>query len=198
MLDGSPENPLEFIQVQIANVESKFTTTIFYSASYFAVRQPGMIGSVGNILSENNVNVSFISIGRITPRRHAVMTIVPTPSLVLMGNLLGTEECSFHFSRSPRPATLTTLLSSSLESKPNPSPKLSLRRPFDLHTNGVVEEWMVFPKSVCCIKKKEKKSRSCCCLCYNQKNCVRTLYSIRKDSQKLHRLTSNIQDAVTS
>ncbi|KAL3570564.1 hypothetical protein D5086_027813 [Populus alba] len=86
-----------------------------------------MIGSVGNILGEENVNVSF-------------MSVVPTPSLVLMGNLLGTEECSFHFLRSPRAATLTTLLSSSLESKPNPTPKLSLRRPFDLQNNGVVEE----------------------------------------------------------
>ena len=28
VLDGSPENPLEFIQVQIANVESKFASAI--------------------------------------------------------------------------------------------------------------------------------------------------------------------------
>ncbi|KAJ6730115.1 D-3-PHOSPHOGLYCERATE DEHYDROGENASE [Salix viminalis] len=39
------------------------------------VDQPGMIGSVGNILGEENVNVSFMSVGRITPRKQAVMTI---------------------------------------------------------------------------------------------------------------------------
>ena len=34
-----------------------------------------MIGSVGNILGEENVNVSFMSVGRIAPRRQAVITI---------------------------------------------------------------------------------------------------------------------------
>ncbi|KAJ6969680.1 hypothetical protein NC653_034267 [Populus alba x Populus x berolinensis] len=47
LLDGSLKNPLEFIQVD----------------------QPSMIGSVGNILGEENVNVSFMSVGRIAPRR---------------------------------------------------------------------------------------------------------------------------------
>ncbi|XP_011017153.1 PREDICTED: D-3-phosphoglycerate dehydrogenase 3, chloroplastic-like [Populus euphratica] len=107
LLDGSPENPLEFIQIQIANVESKFATAISDSGEIKVegrvkdgkphltkvgsfgvdvslegslilcrqVDQPGMIGSVGNILGEENVNVSFMSVGRIAPRKQAVMTI---------------------------------------------------------------------------------------------------------------------------
>ncbi|KAJ6337798.1 hypothetical protein OIU76_007474 [Salix suchowensis] len=99
LLDGSPENPLELIQVQIANVESKFATAISDSGEIKVegrvkdrkphltmigsfgvdasmegslilcrqVDQPGMIGSVGNIFGEENVNVSFMSVGRITP-----------------------------------------------------------------------------------------------------------------------------------
>ncbi|RDX82573.1 D-3-phosphoglycerate dehydrogenase 1, chloroplastic, partial [Mucuna pruriens] len=39
------------------------------------VDQPGMIGKVGNILGDENVNVSFMSVGRIAPRRQAVMAI---------------------------------------------------------------------------------------------------------------------------
>jgi D-3-phosphoglycerate dehydrogenase len=39
------------------------------------VDQPGMIGSVGNILGEENVNVSFMSVGKIAPQKQAVMTI---------------------------------------------------------------------------------------------------------------------------
>jgi len=39
------------------------------------VDQPGMIGSVGSVLGEENVNVSFMSVGRIAPRKHAVMAI---------------------------------------------------------------------------------------------------------------------------
>ncbi|GMJ03505.1 phosphoglycerate dehydrogenase 1, embryo sac development arrest 9 [Hibiscus trionum] len=39
------------------------------------VDQPGMIGKVGRILGEENVNVSFMSVGRIAPRTHAVMAI---------------------------------------------------------------------------------------------------------------------------
>ncbi|KAK9988466.1 hypothetical protein SO802_028705 [Lithocarpus litseifolius] len=37
--------------------------------------QPGMIGTVGSILGEENVNVSFMSVGRIAPRKQAVMAI---------------------------------------------------------------------------------------------------------------------------
>ncbi|ESQ51018.1 hypothetical protein EUTSA_v10022606mg [Eutrema salsugineum] len=39
------------------------------------VDQPGMIGTVGSILGESNVNVSFMSVGRIAPRKQAVMAI---------------------------------------------------------------------------------------------------------------------------
>ncbi|XP_057998401.1 D-3-phosphoglycerate dehydrogenase 3, chloroplastic-like isoform X2 [Hevea brasiliensis] len=39
------------------------------------VDQPGMIGKVGSILGEENVNVSFMTVGRIAPRKQAVMTI---------------------------------------------------------------------------------------------------------------------------
>lgn len=106
VLPGSPANPLEFIQVQIANVESRFATAISDSGKVkvegrvkdwkphltkvgsFAVEvslegslilcrqadQPGMIGKVGNIVGEANVNVSFMSVGMIVPRQ-AVMTI---------------------------------------------------------------------------------------------------------------------------
>ncbi|KAI6678020.1 hypothetical protein NL676_038816 [Syzygium grande] len=107
ILDGSPESPLEFIQVQIANVESRFASAISDSGEITVegrvkdgiphltkvgsfevdvslegsiilcrqVDQPGMIGRVGSILGEENVNVSFMSVGRIAPRKHAVMAI---------------------------------------------------------------------------------------------------------------------------
>ncbi|XP_058067893.1 D-3-phosphoglycerate dehydrogenase 3, chloroplastic-like [Magnolia sinica] len=39
------------------------------------VDQPGLIGRVGNILADQNVNVSFMSVGRIAPRKHAIMAI---------------------------------------------------------------------------------------------------------------------------
>ncbi|OIT29930.1 PREDICTED: D-3-phosphoglycerate dehydrogenase 1, chloroplastic-like [Nicotiana attenuata] len=107
LLNGSPESPLEFIRVQIANVESKFASAISDSGEIRVegkvkdgiphltkvgsfevdvslegsiilcrqVDQPGMIGKVGSILSEENVNVSFMSVGRVAPRKHAVMAI---------------------------------------------------------------------------------------------------------------------------
>ncbi|KAF7142597.1 hypothetical protein RHSIM_Rhsim05G0088500 [Rhododendron simsii] len=107
LLDGSPESPLEFIQVQIANVESKFASAISESGEVKVegkvkdgvphltkvgsfevdvslegslilcrqVDQPGMIGKVGSLLGEENVNVSFMSVGRIAPRKQAVMAI---------------------------------------------------------------------------------------------------------------------------
>jgi len=107
LLDGSPESPLEFVQVQIANVESKFASAMSESGEIRVegkvkdgiphltkvgsfevdvslegslilcrqVDQPGMIGTVGSILGEQNVNVSFMSVGRIAPRKHAVMAI---------------------------------------------------------------------------------------------------------------------------
>ncbi|EXC28855.1 D-3-phosphoglycerate dehydrogenase [Morus notabilis] len=39
------------------------------------VDQPGMIGRVGNILGEQNVNVSFMSVGRTAQRKKAIMAI---------------------------------------------------------------------------------------------------------------------------
>ncbi|TYK07186.1 D-3-phosphoglycerate dehydrogenase 1 [Cucumis melo var. makuwa] len=39
------------------------------------VDQPGMIGRVGNILGENNVNVNFMSVGRTMRRKRAIMAI---------------------------------------------------------------------------------------------------------------------------
>ncbi|KAJ6773250.1 FORMATE DEHYDROGENASE 1 [Salix koriyanagi] len=39
------------------------------------VDQPGMIGQVGNIPGEQNVNVSFMSVGRTAGRRNAIMAI---------------------------------------------------------------------------------------------------------------------------
>ncbi|KAL9659490.1 hypothetical protein QQ045_024296 [Rhodiola kirilowii] len=107
VLDGSPENPLESIQVQIVNVESKFDSAVSATGDVsvegrvkdgvphltkvgsFAVDvslegsiilcrqvdQPGMIGSVGSILGEENVNVNFMSVGRVAPRKRAIMAI---------------------------------------------------------------------------------------------------------------------------
>ncbi|GJN26214.1 hypothetical protein PR202_gb14127 [Eleusine coracana subsp. coracana] len=107
LLDGSPETPIDYIQVQIANVESKFPSAVSESGEITVegrvkdgiphltkvgafqvdvslegslilcrqVDQPGMIGSVGSVLGEENVNVSFMSVGRIAPRKHAVMAI---------------------------------------------------------------------------------------------------------------------------
>ncbi|EPS61147.1 hypothetical protein M569_13650, partial [Genlisea aurea] len=108
-LEGSPENPLESIRVQIANVESKFASAISDSGTITVegrvkdedgvphlvrvgsfemdvslegsiilcrqVDQPGMIGKVGSILGEENINVSFMTVGRVAPRKHAVMAI---------------------------------------------------------------------------------------------------------------------------
>ncbi|CAN6450948.1 unnamed protein product [Victoria cruziana] len=105
--DGSPEVPLESIQVQIAHVESRFQSAIADSGEVRVegrvkdgiphltlvgsfsvdvslegnlilcrqVDQPGMIGHVGSILGNENVNVSFMSVGRIAPRKHAIMAI---------------------------------------------------------------------------------------------------------------------------
>lgn len=107
LLDGSPQEPLESIQVQIADVESKFASAISENGDIkvegkvkdgiphlskvgaFSVDvslegsvilcrqtdQPGMIGTVGNILGEENVNVNFMSVGRIAPRKKAIMAI---------------------------------------------------------------------------------------------------------------------------
>ncbi|XP_073311603.1 D-3-phosphoglycerate dehydrogenase 3, chloroplastic-like [Primulina huaijiensis] len=107
ILDGSPESPLDSIQIQIFSVESRFASAIsdfgeinvegrvkdgiphLTKVGSFGVDvslegsiilcrqvdQPGMIGKVGSILGEENVNVSFMSVGRIAPRKQAIMAI---------------------------------------------------------------------------------------------------------------------------
>ncbi|KAK7293968.1 hypothetical protein RJT34_16851 [Clitoria ternatea] len=107
VVDSSPELPVDSIQVQISNVESKFASAVaeggqisiegkvkFGEAHLTCVGsfdvdvslegnlilcrqldQPGMIGRVGNILGEHNVNVSFMSVGRTSRRKKAIMAI---------------------------------------------------------------------------------------------------------------------------
>uniref|UniRef100_A0A1J3IEA3 D-3-phosphoglycerate dehydrogenase n=1 Tax=Noccaea caerulescens TaxID=107243 RepID=A0A1J3IEA3_NOCCA len=64
------------------------------------VDQPGMIGTVGNILGQSNVNVSFMSVGRIAPRKQAVMAIgvddMPSKeTLKKIGEIPAVEEFVF-------------------------------------------------------------------------------------------------------
>ncbi|KAL6335771.1 hypothetical protein AAG906_039534 [Vitis piasezkii] len=106
-INSSPENPVESIQVQISNVDSKFASAVSEN-EYISIEgkvkdgiprltcvgsfsvdvslegnlilcrqvdQPGMIGRVGNILGECNVNVSFMSVGRTVKRTRAIMAI---------------------------------------------------------------------------------------------------------------------------
>ncbi|KAH7567466.1 hypothetical protein JRO89_XS07G0077600 [Xanthoceras sorbifolium] len=131
-LDGSPENPVEFIQVHIANVESKFASAISdfgeitvegrvkdgkphltkvgsygvdvsLEGSILLCRQidqPGIIGKVGSILGDENVNVNFMSVGRIAPQKQAIMTIGvdEEPSsqvLKKLGDIKAVEEFVF-------------------------------------------------------------------------------------------------------
>ncbi|KAF7843156.1 D-3-phosphoglycerate dehydrogenase 2, chloroplastic-like [Senna tora] len=107
VVDSSPELPVDSIQVQISNVESKFASAVSENGEIsiegkvkygiphlirvgsFGVDvslegnlilcrqldQPGMIGRVGNILGDHNVNVSFMSVGRTSRRRKAIMAI---------------------------------------------------------------------------------------------------------------------------
>ncbi|KAF9615006.1 hypothetical protein IFM89_021560 [Coptis chinensis] len=108
MIDSSTDCPIDSIQVQIANVESKFASAttsdngqinvagkVKYGVPHLTcvgsfsvdvslegsiilcrqVDQPGMIGSVGSILGETNVNVNFMSVGRIGLRKKAIMAI---------------------------------------------------------------------------------------------------------------------------
>ncbi|TVU16367.1 hypothetical protein EJB05_39926 [Eragrostis curvula] len=132
LLDGSPETPIDYIQVQISNVESKFPSAIAEGGEITVegrvkdgiphltkvgafqvdvslegslilcrqVDQPGMIGSVGSVLGEENVNVSFMSVGRLAPRKHAVMAIgvdeEPSKStLTKIGEIPAIEEFVF-------------------------------------------------------------------------------------------------------
>ncbi|KAL3690364.1 hypothetical protein R1sor_016673 [Riccia sorocarpa] len=64
------------------------------------VDQPGMIGKVGNFLGEQNVNISFMSVGRDAPRKLAVMAIgvddTPTKeTLAKIGGINAIEEFVF-------------------------------------------------------------------------------------------------------
>lgn len=64
------------------------------------VDQPGMIGLIGSILGEENVNVSFMSCGRIAPRKQAVMAIgvddqPSKQSLKRIGDVPAVEEFVF-------------------------------------------------------------------------------------------------------
>lgn len=107
VVDSSHEQPIDSIQVQISNVESRFVSGLLedgnisiegrvkYGIPHLTrvgsfsvdvslegnlilcrqVDQPGMIGTVGNILGERNVNVSFMSVGRTVKRTKAIMAI---------------------------------------------------------------------------------------------------------------------------
>jgi hypothetical protein len=64
------------------------------------VDQPGMIGKVGSVLGEENINISFMSVGRISPREHAVMAIgvddePPKAVLQKLGGIAAIEELVF-------------------------------------------------------------------------------------------------------
>ncbi|KAK4754241.1 hypothetical protein SAY87_002345 [Trapa incisa] len=106
-IDSSPESPLDSIQVNISNMDSKFASAgtedghisiegqvkdgvphltcvgtfdvdVSLEGNVILCRQvdqPGMIGIVGNILGQHNVNVSFMSVGRTAPRKQAIMAI---------------------------------------------------------------------------------------------------------------------------
>lgn len=64
------------------------------------VDQPGMIGKVGSVLGQENVNISFMSVGRKSPRQHAVMAIgvdeAPSKATLLkLGDIPAVEEFVF-------------------------------------------------------------------------------------------------------
>ncbi|CAM6048540.1 unnamed protein product [Sphagnum compactum] len=64
------------------------------------VDQPGMIGKVGSVLGEENINISFMSVGRISPRQHAVMAIgvddEPSKAVLQkLGGIAAIEELVF-------------------------------------------------------------------------------------------------------
>ncbi|XP_073008124.1 D-3-phosphoglycerate dehydrogenase 1, chloroplastic-like [Typha latifolia] len=105
--EGSPEIPLDSIQVQLSHVDSKFAGAISDSGNIAVegrvkdgiphltlvgsfsvdvslegnvilcrqVDQPGMIGKVGIILAEQNVNINFMSVGRTVRGKQAIMAI---------------------------------------------------------------------------------------------------------------------------
>jgi D-3-phosphoglycerate dehydrogenase len=64
------------------------------------VDQPGMIGKVGSVLGGENINISFMSVGRISPRQHAVMAIgvddEPSKAVLQkLGGIAAIEELVF-------------------------------------------------------------------------------------------------------
>ncbi|XP_057458722.1 D-3-phosphoglycerate dehydrogenase 2, chloroplastic-like [Lotus japonicus] len=108
VVGSSPEQPIDSIQIQISNVESKFASAVSSESGDISIEgrvkygmphltcvgsfgvdvslegnvilcrqvdQPGMIGHVGNLLAQHNVNVSFMSVGRTSPRKMAIMAI---------------------------------------------------------------------------------------------------------------------------
>ncbi|KAI9162492.1 hypothetical protein LWI28_027910 [Acer negundo] len=107
VIDANPVFPVDSIQVQISNVDSKFASAVSENGDVSIegkvkfgvphltclgsfgvdvslegnlilcrqVDQPGMIGKVGNILGQQNVNVSFMSVGRTVRRNKAIMAI---------------------------------------------------------------------------------------------------------------------------
>ncbi|KAK8964622.1 hypothetical protein KSP40_PGU000739 [Platanthera guangdongensis] len=130
--DGSPEVPVDSIQVHLANVESRFASAISDSDEIVVegrvkdrvphltgvgsfsvdvglegnlilcrqIDQPGMIGTVGSILGEYNVNVNFMSVSRTAPRKHAIMAIgideePDKESLRKIGEISAIEEFVF-------------------------------------------------------------------------------------------------------
>ncbi|XP_052175466.1 D-3-phosphoglycerate dehydrogenase 2, chloroplastic-like [Diospyros lotus] len=132
VVDSSPECPVDKIQVQISNVDSKFASALSengditiegrvkYGIPHLTsvgsfnvdvslegnlilcrqVDQPGMIGQVGNILAENNCNVSFMSVGRTVKRTKAIMAIgvdeePDKESLRKIGEVAAIEEFVF-------------------------------------------------------------------------------------------------------
>lgn len=132
VVDSSPEFPVDSIQVQISNVDSKFASAVSengeisiegkvkYGTPHLTcvgsfrvdvsvegnlilcrqIDQPGMIGKVGNILGEHNVNVSFMTVGRTLRRNQAIMAIgvdeePNKDALKEIGNVSAIEEFVF-------------------------------------------------------------------------------------------------------
>ena len=132
LLYGSPEIPLDSIQVHLTNVESKFAgalsdagdirvegkvkdgsahLTLVGSFSVDVslegnlilccqIDQAGIIGKVGSILGQMNVNVSFMSVGRTAPGKQAIMAIgvdeePEKEALKLIGDIPSVEEFVF-------------------------------------------------------------------------------------------------------
>ncbi|KAM7480684.1 hypothetical protein LguiA_028897 [Lonicera macranthoides] len=132
VVNSSPEFPVDSIQVQISNVESRFASALSESQNISIegrvkygtphlinvgpfsvdvslegnlilcrqVDQPGMIGRVGNILGERNVNVSFMSVGRTGRRTKAIMAIgvdeePDKDTLKMIGEVPAIEEFVF-------------------------------------------------------------------------------------------------------